>query len=49
MAAFEMPIYPPVFMVLNAVIAVLPYLLDRLLSPRLAKNGKIPFSPSLIY
>ena len=48
MTAFQMPIYP-IFMLLNAVIAVLPYLLDRLLAPRLTVNGRISFSASFIF
>jgi apolipoprotein N-acyltransferase len=48
MTAFPMPIYP-VFMIMNAVIAVIPYLLDRWLTPRFAKNGQTPFIASLIF
>jgi apolipoprotein N-acyltransferase len=45
---FPMPIYP-IFMLINALIGVLPYLLDRVLSPRLAVNGQIPFKASFIF
>jgi apolipoprotein N-acyltransferase len=48
MTAFPMPIYP-VFMLLNAVIAVLPYLFDRWLTPRFAKEGRTPLVATLIF
>jgi apolipoprotein N-acyltransferase len=48
MTAFDMPIYP-VFMLLTSLLAVLPYLFDRWLTPRFAKNGLTPFVASLIF
>jgi apolipoprotein N-acyltransferase len=48
MTAFEMPIYP-FFMLFNAVIALIPYLFDRWLAPRFAKNGRTPLVASLIF
>lgn len=48
MTAFEMPIYP-VFMLVNVVIASIPYLLDRLLTPKFAKNSLTPLAASLVF
>jgi apolipoprotein N-acyltransferase len=48
MTAFEMPIYP-VFMLVNVIIAALPFLFDRWLTPRLAKGGRSPLIASLIF
>ncbi len=48
MTAFQMPIYPK-FMLLNVVIASIPYLLDRWLTPRFANNGLTPLVASLIF
>ena len=48
MTAFQMPIYP-IFMLLNVVIASLPYMFDRWLTPRFAKDGRTPFIASLIF
>lgn len=48
MTAFPMPIYP-VFMLLNAVIAMLPYLFDRWLTTRFADDGRTPLFASLIF
>ena len=48
MTAFQMPIYP-IFMLLNAVIAAIPFLLDRWLTPRFARNSLTPLGASLIF
>lgn len=48
MTAFEMPIYP-VFMLVNVVIASIPYLFDRWLTPKFAKNGLTPLVASLVF
>ena len=48
MTAFQMPIYP-IFMLVNVVIASIPYLLDRWLTPRFAKNGTTPLVASLVF
>jgi len=48
MTAFPMPIYP-VFMLLTTVIASLPYLFDRWLTPCFAKDSHTPFVASLIF
>lgn len=48
MTAFQMPIYP-IFMVVTVVLASLPYLFDRWLTPRFAKNGSTPLVASLVF
>ena len=48
MTAFQMPIYP-IFMLLTVVIASLPYMFDRWLTPRFAKDGRTPLVASLIF
>ena len=48
MTAFEMPIYP-VFMLVNVLIASIPYLLDRWLTPKFAKDGLTPLAASLVF
>jgi apolipoprotein N-acyltransferase len=48
MTAIPMPIYP-IFMLVNVVIASIPYLFDRWLTPRFAKNRLTPLVSSLIF
>lgn len=48
MTAFEMPIYP-FFMLVNVIVALLPFLFDRWLTPRLAKEGRTPLIATLIF
>lgn len=48
LAPFPMPIYP-FFMVINILFGTLPYLFDRLLVPRLQKNGGSSFLATLVY
>lgn len=46
------PIFGPahfIFMAVNALIAVIPYGVDRWLSPRLRRNGRLPFIATLIF
>ncbi len=48
LAPFPMPIYP-LFMVINILFGTLPYLFDRLLTPRLQKSGYPSFLVTLVY
>lgn len=48
LAPFPMPIYP-FFMAINILFGTLPYLFDRLLTPRLQKNGRSSFLATLVY
>lgn len=46
------PIFGPahfIFMAVNALIAVIPYGVDRWLSPRLRRNGRLPFIATFIF
>ena len=47
-APFPMPIYP-IFMAINVLLGSLPYLFDRLLTPRLRRDGGSPFLSTLVF
>lgn len=47
-APLPMPIYP-IFMAVTVLLGSLPYLFDRVLTPRLQKDGRSPFVATLIF
>ena len=47
-APIPMPIYP-IFMAINVLLGSLPYLFDRLLTPRLQVDGGSPFLSTLVF
>ncbi len=47
-APIPMPIYP-IFMAINVLLGSLPYLFDRLLTPRFEQGGRSPFFSTLVF